>query len=241
MSKELKIGLIIADEMEFVPLREYANNLADLRELDIFGYKGLGFTLQNGERSISVEALLCGIGKVNAATTAAYLCSRGADYVINFGLSGGISGVSKDDIVLGSFYVETDFDLTPLGLKPAEKPGQEYIYKADEKLLSVYNAVCPRAKTGGLSTGDVFVSSEGLKKTLSEGFGVMACEMESAAAASVCHRAGVGFLSFRQISDDAGEEAADEYTQLNDLATDTLLQIALKGLETILSDNLIDN
>lgn len=200
------IGIIVADEGEYTPL------IQKLSESDDIGFFGRScHTFKEGENT--VFAVLCGIGKVNAAAAAMYLYFKGCDTILNYGYSGGISGVKKGDIVVADRFMEHDFDLVCLGYKPCQKPAQEYIYSADEHLTKALLEIYPNAKTGLAVSGDCFVSDDTLRCTLKNDFGAISCDMETAAIASVCHQTGMKFACVRQISDDAGNDASSSYKE----------------------------
>jgi len=225
----MKIGIIIADIEEYKPFAAIARDFKGV-ETEMFGYTGHEINLPAGH---TLCVLLCGIGKVNAAAAAAYLVSLGAEAILNCGLSGGLNGILPGEITVGTRYVEHDFDLTPLGLKPAEKPRQEYIYSADNRLLRAALEVCPKAKQGVMVCGDCFISDSKKAAYLIDTFEAMSCDMESAAVASVCHRAGVPFLAIRQISDGGDESAAETYTEANNSEQAALSEIVMKMLPSL--------
>ena len=120
-----KIGIIVADDGELAPFVEKLENA------DNIGYFGRScYTFEVGGNTVILTH--SGIGKVNAAAAAMFLHFNGCDTIFNYGYSGGISGVSKGSIVIADKFLEHDFDLVCLGYKLCQKPGQEYIYSADE-------------------------------------------------------------------------------------------------------------
>lgn len=201
------IGIIIADDGEYAPLIEKLN-LSE--NIGFFGRDCHAFKIGD----ITVYALHCGIGKVNAASAAMFLNFKGCDTILNYGYSGGISGVRKGDVVINDRFVEHDFDLVCLGYKPCEKPGQEYIYAADECLVGLLSNIYPDAKKGLAVTGDCFISDDNLRDKMKNDFGAVSCDMETAAIASVCYQTGMKFACVRQISDDAGNDANVSYEQV---------------------------
>lgn len=202
-----KIGIIVADDGEFYPLIE---KIKDSKNIGFFGRDCHEFYV--GE--ICVYAIHCGIGKVNSAAAAMYLYSIGCEALLSYGYSGGISGVKKGDVVICDSFLEHDFDLMCLGYKACEKPGQEYIYNADKRLVDMFKAIYPEAKIGMAVSGDCFVNSDVLREKLKNEFGAMSCDMETAAIASVCHQTGLAFAAVRQISDDAGDDADSSYSSV---------------------------
>ena len=157
MKKELRVGLVIADDMEYIPMRSYVEKHGGRRQ-DMYGREGHVLSIQRDDRQIRVESVLCGIGMVNAAAATAFLIGRDPgsrpDYVINSGLSGGISGIGRGELTLGTRFVEHDFDLRPLGRELGEKPGQEYVYEADRSLLEHYAGQFPFMKPVSMLSGN---------------------------------------------------------------------------------------
>lgn len=207
----MKIGIVIADEMEYLPLLQFAQTKG-CTQSERHGRQTLSYT--DGEKTVT--AVRSGIGKVNAATAAAYLLAdKNCDVLLNAGLSGAVSGLRREDIVVGSSFVECDFDLTAIGRPLGAKPDQPYIYRADETLLSTALSI-RGVRSAVFGTGDLFLTDKEKGKRYHELFGVQAFDMETAAIASVCHFDGVPFLSFRKISDTADDTAENDYRDMND-------------------------
>lgn len=202
-----KIGIIVADDGEYTPLVE---KIKDSENIGFFGRDCHKFNV--GE--ITVYGLLCGIGKVNAASATMYLYSLGCDTILNYGYSGGITGVKKGEVVINDRFMEHDFDLVCLGYKPCEKPAQTYIYNADEELINILFDIYPEAKKGLAVTGDCFISNDEIRDRMKNDFSAVSCDMETAAIASVCFQTGIKFACVRQISDDAGDDANASYGEV---------------------------
>ncbi|MGN0451858.1 MAG: 5'-methylthioadenosine/S-adenosylhomocysteine nucleosidase [Acutalibacteraceae bacterium] len=211
MENTKKIGIIVADADEFAPLEETIKK-CEYTERSFLKRRILEFKIDGAP----ISAILCGIGKVNAAAATAHLVDSGCEIILNYGLSGGISGIRRGELCLCTEFLEHDFDLTTIGYKPCEKPGQgTYIYKSDKRLNSVVKSLLPDIKEGLAATGDRFVCDEGLRNLLRDEFGAMCCDMETAAIAYVCEYAGVPFAAVRKVSDDAGEDALESYREMN--------------------------
>ena len=210
-----KIGVIIADRDEYLP---FVNVIKDAVPYGCFGMPGISFSLGG----VKITAVCCGIGKVNAATAATALAAAGNDAILNFGLSGGIHGVRKGELNLPKRFLEHDFDMTGIGYKPCEKPGQQYIYNADENISLIFMKKLGEASRGTAVSGDSFICDETRKNALYTAFGAATCDMETAAIASVCHAAGLPFVALRRVSDDAGDEASKDYRQTNQNEGDVL-------------------
>lgn len=204
--ENFKLGILVADEDEYIKFEEKFKSIGAVFENSCFRRKQI-FSSSGNE----VVSVCFGIGKVNAATAATYLISNGCDMLLNYGYSGGISGVSRGDVMLCDSFLEHDFDLTPIGYKPCEKPRQEYIYTVKKPVLDLCRDIFGDIYCGRAATGDCFISDDTKRKYLKETFGASCCDMETAAIASVCYRFGVPFISFREISDDAGNDAKTSY------------------------------
>ncbi len=216
------VGIVIADSDEYRPLEEKMSELGG-NEIKVAGRKAHEFNLGN----CRVVSVLCGIGKVNAAVATTALAEKGAEIILNCGLSGGISGISKNEITVPNRFLEHDFDLTGIGYKLCEKPGQEYIYFSDTELSKNIASRFADAKMGTAVSGDCFVSDDELRTHLKDEFEAMSCDMETAAIAYICSVYCIKFGCVRKISDDAGSDAGTSYRQINALAEDVLVNAIL--------------
>lgn len=224
----MKIGLVIADENEYKPFLDAAKE-HNCIEMKRRGRDSVAFH-HAGKKLIAVKA---GIGKVNAASATAFLIAEDkVDMILNFGLSGAVSGLAKDDIVAGSSYTECDFDLTAIGYPLGKKPQDVCVYPADEHLYETAMLI-PGMKSAVCGCGDLFLADKEKKNLYKETFGIQEFDMETGAIASVCHDADIPFLAIRQISDTADDTASESYRQTNDLCEKTLTQIILTLIEKL--------
>ncbi len=230
MKEVLKVGYIVADEDEYAPLRNMTEQLSAKRD-DFYSREGHSFSFEKDGKTVEVQTVLCGIGMVNAAAAATYLVGKGMDIILCSGLSGGISGIKRGELTIGTEYIEHDFDLTPLGYELCKKPLQKYIYESDSNLLDVFCDIYPDLKRGVIVSGDCFIGDNNKKEFLKNTFGAMSCDMESAAVAYVCDLTGIPFAAIRRISDDAGNDAADSYTEMNNLREDVLVELLLLAVK----------
>ncbi len=229
--QKLKIGIVVADYDEYAPFIENIDN-STINEYKYFNRKALEFTLGNAQ----IICINCGIGKVNAATAAMYLIDAGCNCILNFGLSGGISRVHRGEIVLPDKFLEHDFDLTGIGYKPCEKPSQKYIYDADKSLLEIASKAIGKCERGTAVCGDRFICSADDRDFLRDTFAATTCDMETAAIASVCDMANIPYLSLRRVSDDAGEDAYANYSDMNTGEGKTLSEIFMKFLNALCNE-----
>lgn len=228
--KDYKIGIVVADYDEYEPFAQAIGS--DAKEYKYFNRKAITFDMGNA----SIICINCGIGKVNAATAATHLADIGCTYILNYGLSGGISGVKRGKVVLPDKFLEHDFDLTGIGYKPCEKPSQKYIYDADKSLLKIVQAAIGECEHGTAVCGDRFVCSADDRDFLRETFGATTCDMETAAIASVCDMADIPYLSIRRVSDDAGDDAYANYSDMNTGEGQTLSQVFLQVLDVLCNE-----
>lgn len=229
--QKLKIGIVVADYDEYAP---FVNDIdsSTKKEYKYFNRKAIEFEFDNAQ----IVCINCGIGKVNAATAAMHLVDIGCNCVLNFGLSGGISRVRRGEIVLPEKFLEHDFDLTGIGYKPCEKPSQKYIYDANETLLKIANKAVGECVGGTAVCGDRFICNATDRDFLRDTFSATSCDMETAAIASVCDMANIPYLSLRRISDDAGDDAYANYSEMNTGEGKTLSQVFLTVLRALCSE-----
>lgn len=231
------IGMVFADSMEYSPFLDYARAKGG-KEFILRGNDAVTFTLEKGDRMLMITGVKCGIGKVNAASATSFLISdMKAEYILNAGLSGAVSGLKREDMVAAESYVECDYDLTAIGYGLGVKPdGQEYILRADERLLSYALESKGIIKTK-VGTGDIFLTDSVRKKLYLDTFGIGAFDMETGAIASVCEKCGVPMLSVRKISDDADDCSVEDYREMNDRQESCLTELLESIVLRLLSDD----
>ena len=108
-----------------------------------------------------------------------------------------------------------------------------YEYVLPKTLYDAVVKATDNMRDGTFVCGDMFVASEGKKRFVIDNFGANACDMESAAIASVCHKAEIPFVSFRSISDDADDVAPDTYNAQNEKKQTDLIEVAVKAIELL--------
>lgn len=230
------VGLIFADEMEYAPFLSWAKT-KEHKEEKRHGNDSVSLSLTEGENTLSLIAVKCGIGKSNAAAATAYLIGEDkADYILNAGLSGAVSKLKREDMIAATSHIECDFDLTAIGYGPGVKAdGQKYFYEADKTLLSYAlqsEGIIP-APTG---TGDIFLTDKVKKDYYKETFKIEAFDMETAAIAAVCDKAEIPMLSLRKISDDADDSSVEDYREMNNRQESCLTELLVNILQRLMSD-----
>lgn len=202
-----KIGIICAMNPEMDILLDALLDSTKVKLLGITFYQG---KINNHEVVLS----LCGVGKVNAAQGVTLLISEfGCNLIINSGIAGGVAPLKKRDSMIASGLSYFDVDATIFGYDFGQVPSmpKEYMVNPDLLVLtkSIFNRLGLPYKSGKVYSGDQFVTSFDQLKGIKDDGGY-AIEMEGAAVAQVCMKAGVDFIVLRYISDIIGEENQEE-------------------------------
>lgn len=160
-----------------------------------------------GERA---AAVICGVGKVNAAIGAQIAVDElGAETIINIGVAGGLNdGVKVGKIYAISNAVQYDFDLaqingTAVGTLDECETNYLPLSCADGYLLKK------------VATGDRFNDSKDDFNLLTEVLQADVRDMECAAIAQVCMHAKIKCYAFKIISDVAGSGSTTEQYKEN--------------------------
>lgn len=198
MNKQMKIGIIVAMDKEFVQLRTLMDNA------QIERVSGKDFALGTiGGRSVVMQQ--CGIGKVNSAVGAVEMIEHfHPDVVVSSGVAGGADpSLDVTDVVVATECCYHDVWCGSecaygqvMGMPPVFKTSQELVSKA----LTIDCGT--RIHAGLTVSGDWFVDSREKMQTILNHFPqAEAVDMESCSIAQVCHIYNVPFISFRIISD----------------------------------------
>lgn len=210
MSNNFKnIAILIADIEEYKHIEVTLGNCAKRDDFHGLLSHTVDFEIKSG--LISLRTICFGIGKVNAALAAAFV-TDGFDLIVNTGLSGGFNGVNKYDLIVGTSFVEHDFDLTPIGYKRGQKPNEEVFASADNSLINDVLTKFPFVKAGIFATGDCFVCSKQQHDMIADEFSPIACDMESAVIARISNKYNIPYISLRMVSDGADDDSAQTYS-----------------------------
>lgn len=177
---------------------------------------------------VEIAAVICGVGKVNAASGAQYaIDALNADKIINVGVAGGLNGgCSVGKLYAVSEAVQYDFDLTQLN---GGKIGTLDECKTNYLPLA-HGKVYPLRK---LATGDRFNDSPADYRLLTQTLNADVRDMEGAAIAQVCMHADVPCYSYKIISDLAGSgSTTEQYLNNLEICFNTLS----KETETIVNE-----
>lgn len=210
----MKIAIIGAMEEEVAILRDAIKNPKTET------HAGFEFYLGQIDGK-DVVLLKSGIGKVNAAISATLLLEiYQPDYVINTGSAGGFhQDLNVGDVVISSSVCHHDVDVTPFGYELGQVPGMPACFLPDPKLVKATQVTIEELGEvahmhGMIATGDRFMHKpEDVAQTREAFPEMIACEMEAASIAQVCHTFDKPFVVIRSLSDIAGKENAVTFEQ----------------------------
>ncbi|MCT8163426.1 MULTISPECIES: nucleosidase [unclassified Pseudomonas] len=146
-----------------------------------------------------VDAVFTGIGKVNAAIALTKaLQRRRPKLIVNLG-SAGSPRYGKGQLVCCTRFVQRDMDVTPLGFARYETPF------ADIPVVLEQGLSMPGLPLGICGTGDNFETQHGEAP-----YDVV--DMEAYVLALIAREEGIPFMCLKYVSDDAGSDAADDWS-----------------------------
>lgn len=213
------IGIIFAMEKEACAL---LNKLNFVRQASPFEeYK----TTYNGEE---VVAIICGVGKVNAAIATQKLISYSPRIIINAGICGGLdSSMEIGDTYLCDGAIEYDFDLSKIDNVPVGKLDEMesvIIPFTTEKIEGYTYKV--------IASGDHFYHDE-KEIDLIISMGGSLKDMESAAIAHACYKNNQKLVMLKTLSDVRGKDTITQYHENALKACEILTNKLVKLLEKI--------
>lgn len=213
-----------------------------------------GVTFYTGKlQGQKVVLLRAGIGKVNAAYSAAILVQNfKVDRLVFTGVAGGLHpDIQPGDLVIATKMVQYDFGELKAGAfetwptrNLAKNNAKHPLFlEVDSLLLENSKRVSrnitlkpfedrlPKFFVGPIATGDTFVSDPAKARALHLEFGALATEMEGAAVAQICSMLKLPFIVIRSCSDNANNEAHTDYFKFVRIAAVNSAQMVLELLE----------
>ena len=234
-----KIAIIGAMDCE---INDIKKEITDLEEQNYADLKIFTGTINNKFIILAQS----GVGKVNAALNTQYIIDTfKPDIIINTGVAGGITdGLDVGDIVIGTYLVQHDFDVTVLGYAKGymctgvekDKPTKYY---CDKELVEKFqtslekNMPAKKIHHGVIASGDKFISGKEIKKEINEYFGAIAVEMEGCAIAQVATKNKIPFVVTRAISDLADGKTAEYQNEFEKKMSEVSTQTIKVFLENI--------
>ncbi len=229
----MRIGIIGAMHLECEYFREKLDETVHSQYLDIKITRGQW----SGHEICLLES---GIGKVNATLATEWLARDfKPELVINTGSAGGIkTGAKVGDFVFADKVCHHDVDVSPIGFKFGELPRLPVYYPIKSHWLNrldqVATALDDSHHIGTIATGESFIYHDHQVLQIQQRFDqVIACEMEAAAVAQVCHLHEIDFLILRNLSDVAGAEAQTSFNQYIDQAGRKSTALVLQLIQQI--------
>ncbi|MCX8524953.1 nucleosidase [Chryseobacterium formosus] len=156
--------------------------------------------------------LITGIGKVNAAIALTKaIQEKKPKLIVNLGSAGGY-GFSKGGVICCTKFIQRDMDAQGLGFKKFETPlsGIPIILENGLKMDNLTEGIC--------GTGDSFEMNH-----INTEYNVI--DMEAYSLALIAMQENIPFLCLKYISDDAGSDAADDWSVQVHLASEAFKQI----------------
>ncbi len=223
------LGIIGAMDVEINAVKELIENPT---HSILAGIDFVSGTLRGRE----VCAAQCNPGKVNAALCAQLMIDKlSPEAIINIGVGCSLrDNVVIKDIVVADAVCQYDFDTSAIdGVKGLVYNGLA-AFETD-KALSDGLAEAARSygsavHRGVIATGDTFIASAALKKSIAGDFGAICGEMEGGAIGQVCYINKVPFAVLRTVSDGGDERAQLDYPVFKKIAADCSTAILVKYL-----------
>lgn len=189
----------------------------------------------------SVVLLQSGVGKTAASMAATLLIDQyRPKRILNTGSAGGFADyLNVGDLVISTEVRHHDVDITAFGLEMGQGFGFPAAFKSCPELnqLAILAAKAQtncQAYSGLICSGDSFMDcSERVNKARQDFPTMLAAEMEAAAIAQVCHQFNVPFVVVRALSDIAGKESHQSFTESLQLAVKHSSQLVIDTLKLL--------
>ncbi len=213
----MHVGLMAALEQELAPVLHEMRQIGQITTLARRAFH------HGALHGCTLTAVLSGVGKVSAATTATLLVEHfKVDAIVFVGVAGGLGqGVRVGDMVIATELLQHDLDARPLF--PRFEVPLTGISRFETN--ATLNQIAAQAATSWLSggaslhqgliiSGDQFIADaaacQQLQALLPD---ALAVEMEGAAVAQVCSDFGVPVAVIRTISDSANDTATVDFLE----------------------------
>ena len=205
----MKIGFVAPSSDEMQPF------LALLKDVKVHEKCGYTF-VTGGFDDNQVKGVLCGIGKVNAATATTILLQ---DFCPDFVIIGGVCGAIDDRLNVGDAILCTDVkhhDVLDRFLTHNAPYFESAVFYPDENgLEKVKKAVEGKdfgfkLYYGRLATGEQFIEDDG-REEIKATVNPLGVDMETAAFAQVCFVFDAPFLALRTVTDTPKERGISAF------------------------------
>lgn len=215
----MKIAIIAAMSEEIEPFRKY------FESKEIVFKKGKTIVERASNDILLVQS---GIGKANAAATAAWVCEKfSPDVIINTGSTGSfVNYTNLGDVVIANKSLYSDVDATAFGYGWGQVPQMPAEYLLEDDFFKKISNVFEDKKLnfnihfGTIATSDSFMSSpesvDFIKNKIKD---IVASDMESTAISQIASFFEIPFLNIRGISDYVGASAPETFKETLELAS----------------------
>lgn len=222
-----KMGILCAADDEAAPFLK-------AMQMETETKKGLASFWHGTLEGVDAVVAWCGVCKVNAAiATQILIDTYGCTHIIN---SGACGGMTREAGILDTIVSEkvAHHDMHP-GILTDYHPYMESIwFKADGKLLEAAKAAAEALPEypvhfGQTVTGEAFIDDDNRSSIKGE-LAPLSVDMETAAAAQVCHAFAIPFLAIRTVSDNPECSGSDAYYENCDRAGEIAAEVTMQTL-----------
>lgn len=201
-----KIGILCAGDDELAPFLPEIEGCETVRKAMLTFYCGK-------IAGMEAVALYSGVCKVNAAVAAQLLIDHfGVEAILNAGTAGALDpSLRVFDTVVSteSAYHDVAADI----LTEFHPWLPDVWFRADEKLLAAARRAAQGredVRFGRMVSGEQFINGE-QREQIRAAFRPLTVDMETAAAAHVCHVNSIPFLAVRSVTDNADHDGAENF------------------------------
>lgn len=145
-----------------------------------------------------------GVGLTNAAMRASIACDHfDLSEILNIGTAGGIAeNVKVLDVIISTRITYHELDLSVFANPRNFSDANQFVYKADERLIAIASALSDNALVGPMVSGNQFISKVDQITDIEKYYPEALCaDMEAAAIAQVADYFKIPFIILRSISD----------------------------------------
>ena len=224
------LGIIGAMDVEVNRIK------ASVKNSEVKHFAGIEFVCGTlGKRSVCVAQ--CSPGKVNAALCTQLMIDKfSPDSIINIGVGCSLDKrVVIKNVVVATEVCQYDFDTSAVdGVKGLILDGKTKL-ETDKALSDALALSAEKSGAtvhrGGIATGDTFIASDALKRSIVSDFGAICGEMEGGAIGQVCYINKLPFAVLRSISDGGDEAVQIDYPAFKLIAAEISTNMLLAFCE----------
>ena len=201
-----RIGIVVAMTEE---LTSYIGALGSIDwEIKVGCYPIFGINA-DGKELIVVNS---GVGEIAAAAATQMLISEyKVELVINYGYAGALDrGLKCGDIVAVTGVLHYEYDISPIDADLKPYTYREVGSAVIPSYCAAFQGLDERLARGVCASGNLLITREKTRKRLYAA-GCSLCEMEAAGVLLTARRAGIPCIVLKVISDNADENAVQDF------------------------------